>query len=213
MEVCSFVSGLLGNNCYIVDSEGEAMVVDVPMDSANVVIEYLKKNDLKLKYVLLTHGHYDHIAEAGYLAKETGAELMIHASEKEMLEDMDLHKRLFAWAEDGFFAKFVPYAADILLSHGDIVTLGSDKFEIRHTPGHTTGGLCIVHHDSKTVFVGDTLFDGSIGRTDLPGGDLKQLINSIKENLLDLDNDFLVLTGHGDKTTIGNEKQTNMYIA
>lgn len=213
MEYCSFVSGMLGNNCYIVESNGEAMVIDVPMQASAVIMDYLKKHNLVLKKIVLTHGHYDHVAEAGLLAEKTGALLLIHESEANCLSETSAHQSLFEYADASFFANFVPRKPDVLLKHGDIIELGNETFEVLHTPGHSPGGLCLVNHASKIVFAGDTLFCNSIGRTDLPGGSLRQLLTSIKENLLVLDNEYLVLTGHGEQTTIGNEKKMNGYLA
>ncbi|OYT14483.1 MAG: MBL fold metallo-hydrolase [Bacteroidetes bacterium 4572_77] len=189
------------------------MVIDVPLESTNTILDYLEKNELVLKKIILTHGHYDHIAEAGLLSQKTKAIILMHENDADYLSDVDKHQRIFSMVGEAFYANFLPQQADLLLQHGDIINFGTQELKVLHTPGHTQGGICIVHEDSKSVFVGDTLFAGSIGRTDLPGGDLKQLISSIKENLLVLENDFLVLTGHGDKTTIGNEKIINGYLA
>lgn len=213
MEYTGITTGMLGNNCYIVDSDGEAMVVDVPMQSVKVIVDYLERNNLELTTIFLTHGHYDHVAEAGLLAEKTGGKLFIHQSEADTLTDVEHHKSMFEWAGDEYFINFKAREADGFLQDGDEIEIGNDRFVVLHTPGHTPGGLSLVNHEAKLVFVGDALFDGSIGRTDLPGGNLKQLIAGIKEKLMTLPNDYLVLTGHGDKTTIGNEKINNGYLA
>ena len=192
-------------NCFIVGCETtkEAAVVD-PGDEADRILMELAKSDLKVKYLINTHGHFDHVGANKRMKEVTGAQLAIHPDDEPMLEQLSQSATMF-----GLNAENSP-PADILLKDGDTISFGEITFDIIHTPGHSKGGVCL--YTKGHLFAGDTLFAGSIGRTDLQGGDYDALISSIKNRLLPLDEETIVYTGHGPETTIGNEKRMNPFL-
>lgn len=158
--------GPMGANCYVVacNETKEAAVID-PGGDVDKILDYLKKKDLALKYIINTHGHIDHVAGNDRLREATGAMLLIHELDANMLENTKLNLSAFM----GFSTKFRP--ADRLLVDGDKIEIGKVQLNVIHTPGHTRGGICL--NAGEAVFTGDTLFNGSIGRTDFPGGRLR----------------------------------------
>ncbi len=192
-------------NCYILGCEEtkEAVVID-PGDEADRILMTLAQDKLKVKYIINTHGHFDHVGANRALKEATKADLMIHAEDEPMLSELALHARSF-----GLDAENSP-PADINISHNDEIKFGNITLKVIHTPGHSRGGVCLL--TDKVLIAGDTLFAGSIGRTDLPGGDYETLISSIKTKLLCLDEDTVVYTGHGPSTTIGREKKINPFL-
>ncbi|WP_333870564.1 MBL fold metallo-hydrolase [Desulforamulus putei] len=197
--------GNLEANCYIIGCEetGQAAVVD-PGDEAGRILDRLAKGGLKVAAVVLTHGHADHIGAVGELKKATGAPVMIHAQDGEMLTNPA--RNLSAWL--GEQLSFKP--ADRLLEDGDTIQVGTVTLEVIHTPGHTPGGICL--RAGKDLFTGDTLFARSIGRSDFPGGSHTTLIKSIKSKLLALPEDTKIYPGHGPTSTIGEEKRHNPFL-
>jgi hydroxyacylglutathione hydrolase len=197
--------GMIGTNCFIVGcpQTNEAMIID-PGDEGEKIMDVVKKSGLKVTSIVNTHGHWDHIGANQKVKELSGAPMMIHEKDAAFLTDGKLNMASFMRDEGK------GPAADIILKEGDNIKVGQLVFKVLHTPGHTPGGISLV--GDKTVFVGDTLFFGSIGRTDLPGGDYKVLINSIKEKLLPLGDDFVVYPGHGPQTSIGKEKKSNPFI-
>ncbi|SHE57275.1 Glyoxylase, beta-lactamase superfamily II [Desulforamulus putei DSM 12395] len=197
--------GNLEVNCYIIGCEetGQAAVVD-PGDEAGRILDRLAKGGLKVAAVVLTHGHADHIGAVGELKKATGAPVMIHAQDGEMLTNPA--RNLSAWL--GEQLSFKP--ADRLLEDGDTIQVGTVTLEVIHTPGHTPGGICL--RAGKDLFTGDTLFARSIGRSDFPGGSHTTLIKSIKSKLLALPEDTKIYPGHGPTSTIGEEKRHNPFL-
>lgn len=205
MKVIAMSVGLLGANSYIIyhDVTGEAVVID-PGGDGQTIFNKIRSNQLKAKYILLTHGHFDHIDAVGWLKEKIGAKVAIHRKDASFLEDS--YKNLsFSMGIESIQPK-----ADIILEHGNSIDIGDLVLRIIHTPGHSPGSISIICKDF--VFTGDTLFKGSIGRTDLPGGNLRQILTSIKEKLLTLEDDTIVYPGHGPKTTIGVEKLTNQFL-
>ncbi len=183
------------------DESREAMLIDPGGKSAQLLA---RVKDLKLKYIINTHGHGDHIGGNTYFSNATAAMLAIHEADAAML--IDNRKNLSAYMDMPLELK----AADLLLHDGDTIQIGGYQFDVIHTPGHTPGGICL--YCDKLLFAGDTLFEQSIGRTDFPGGSHRQLIDAIKTKLFILPDDTVVFPGHGPKTTIGIEKKINPFI-
>ncbi len=205
MKILQMEVGQLGTNCYIIYSEQtlQAAVID-PGGSAAAIIAEINNAKLKVEYIINTHGHADHITANDAVQQATGAKLLIHHEDAGMLTNAQ--RNLSAFIGGGLVCR----QADRLLSHNDIINVGDIALKVLHTPGHTPGGICLL--TDKVLFAGDTLFAESIGRTDFPGGSYAQLINSIKENLLCLDDAVKVLPGHGPETTIGWERKHNSFI-
>ena len=197
--------GQLEVNCYLIGcaETGEGAVVD-PGGDAEDILQAIKKLGIKPKYIICTHGHADHIAAVDEIKKATGAKVLIHSADAEMLTDPQ--KNLSVFMGDNISLQ----PADKLLAEGDIIELGTVKLEVLHVPGHTVGGICL--KTDQTVFSGDTLFAGSVGRSDFPGGNHSQLIKGIKEKLLSLPDETRVYPGHGPDTLIGQEKRHNPFL-
>lgn len=195
----------MGVNCYLVscDKTKKAVLID-PGAGSKRISEWLKEKDLDIELIILTHGHYDHIGAVEYLRNELNVKVAIHQDDAEMITDpaKNFSKLL------GLNISLHP--ADIILQDNQEISVGEMTIKILHTPGHTPGGICIL--TEQGVFSGDTLFDGSIGRTDFPGGDLKTLLKSIREKLLVLSDEIKVYPGHESATTIGEERKSNPYI-
>lgn len=199
--------GSLEANCYILSCENtkEGVVID-PGDEGERILSLIKDLGLKIKYIINTHGHYDHIASNKDVKDVLKCELLVHEDDYEMIIDPKKNlSYLMGNTEDGV-------AADISLQDGDIIEFGDIKLKVIHTPGHTRGGICLYNEKDKTCITGDTLFYGSIGRTDLYGGDYETLIKSIKEKLLVLPDEVVTYPGHGPQSNIGLEKQINPYL-
>ncbi|MBE9486982.1 MAG: MBL fold metallo-hydrolase [Chloroflexi bacterium] len=202
----SLPTGPLQVNCYIVgcDITHQAVVID-PGGDVEQILGVLKKHDLTLPMVINTHGHFDHVGGNRQLIEATGAELLLHQADSSLLELANEHAAIY-----GLTSETSP-APQRLLVGGERLQLGELQIDVLHTPGHTPGGICLRIADQ--VIVGDTLFAGSIGRTDLPGGDHQQLIDSIREQLLPLPDETVVHPGHGPATTIGQEKLYNPFLS
>ena len=191
-------------NCYVVSDEtGEGVVID-PGGMAKEILAYIRENKLAIKAVLDTHGHCDHIGANDAIRDATEAPLCIHKEDAAMLSDMRLNLSAFM----GFKALSRP--AERLLSEGDKISFGQSELEVVHTPGHTKGGVCFV--GDGVAFTGDTLFAGSIGRSDFPGGSERDLIGNIKKKLLALPDETKVYAGHGPSSEIGWERKCNPYL-
>jgi glyoxylase-like metal-dependent hydrolase (beta-lactamase superfamily II) len=192
-------------NCFIVGCEKTktAVVID-PGDEADKILMALAESQLTVKYIINTHGHFDHVGANKKLKEVTGAEILIHAADADMLEQISIASRAF-----GMSVEDSP-PADRTIAEGDKVTFGDITLNVIHTPGHSLGGISL--STDGVVFVGDSLFYGSIGRTDFPGGDYNTLISSIKNKLFPLGDDVVVYTGHGPETSIGQEKRMNPFL-
>lgn len=207
MKIETFVLGDVRTNCYLLINEEtkEALVVD-PADRADVIVRKLIDEGLTLKAILLTHGHGDHILAVGALKKQFGVKVYAAKAEEALLSDtaQNLSKALFGIE--------VTVKPDVFLEDGQEFEEAGIRLRMLHTPGHTPGGCCYYQAEEKILFSGDTLFCGSIGRTDFPGGSLSQLVRSVKEKLLVLPEDVKVYPGHEEMTTIGHEKRYNPYM-
>ena len=207
MILDSFPTGPLGANCTILGDEntGEALVFD-PGDEAQRIFDRLEKQNLKVKQILLTHAHLDHVGAAARLRKLSGAPTYLHENDLTLLSAAPQQA---AWMG---MAKPEIDPPDFLLSHGQSVGTDALHVSVLFTPGHTQGGVCFYLVKEDLLIAGDTLFAGSIGRTDLPGGNSSQLLESIRKQLLPLPDETRVVCGHGPMTTIGEERRGNPYL-
>ena len=198
--------------CYVIacDQTREAAAIDPAGDRDDIenIISVLEEKDLQLSYIINTHGHADHTFGNQLLASRTGAKTVMH----ELDDDLFTTEEAKAWA--AAFGLSAAPPVDIRITDGYILPLGKLTLEFIHTPGHTPGAVCVLVKNN--LITGDTLFVGAVGRTDLPGGSMETLLNSIKEKLLPLPEDTVVWPGHdyGDQptSTMGREKETNPYI-
>lgn len=197
--------GVMGVNCYVVGDKNEAIVID-PGASFEKISSYLDKKNIKVKYILLTHCHFDHILAANELKKYTNALIVMSEKENENIKNPSISMT------DRFARNFEGLYADTVVSDGDVLKSGEYKFKIIETPGHTSGGICLYCEREKLLFSGDTLFYQSIGRCDFPTGNFDTLISSIKTKLLTLPGDTHVFPGHEAETTIENEINYNPYL-
>ncbi|MBO8159300.1 MBL fold metallo-hydrolase [Thermosyntropha sp.] len=196
----------VGVNCYIVGCEEtkEVAVID-PGGNPRAILNLLQQENLKAVYIINTHGHVDHIGGNRGVKEATGAEILIHEADAKMLTSAVANFSIL------FGGKITSPPADKLLKDGDIIKIGNTvELKVIHTPGHSPGSICLKTGD--VIFVGDTLFQGSVGRTDFPGGSHKQLITNIKEKLLCYDDDVICYPGHGPATTIGFERTHNPFL-
>lgn len=212
MIIRQMAVGPIQANCFILGCEEtrEAVVID-PGDDIDRILTTLAEDRLTVVHIIDTHGHFDHVGANKRLKEVTGADIQIHSADAPMLTQLSASAA--AW---GLAAENSP-TADRLLEDGDTITFGTHTLSVLHTPGHTLGGICLYTEyteagaPKKAVFVGDTLFAGSIGRTDFPGGNFDTLISSIRTKLFTLDDGVKVYPGHMNNTTIGVEKRTNPF--
>ncbi len=199
------VTPVLDENCYLVscDKTAKAILVD-PGSGSRMISGWLKERNKDIQYIVLTHGHWDHIGAVEELRKELGVIVAVHREDAEMLTNAHRNFSAFVGQDTNITA------AEILLEDNQILHVGEMTVKVIHTPGHTPGGICLLTKDG--LISGDTLFDGAVGRTDFPGGSMKKLIKGIKEKLLVLDDSLKVFPGHGSSTTIGREKKINPYL-
>jgi hydroxyacylglutathione hydrolase len=204
MIVKRLVVGPLQENTYIVadDTTKQAMVVD-PGDEPDRIIDEIRDAGLEVRYIIYTHAHFDHVGAAGDLKKETGAIILMHRNDE---ETYSLAKDQAAFW--GFEIDDIP-APDKFLDEGDELRVGNLSFKVMHTPGHSRGGICLL--GEGIVLTGDTIFQGSVGRTDFPGGSITELKQSFKR-LIELPEDTEILSGHGPETTVGREKRENFFV-
>jgi hydroxyacylglutathione hydrolase len=198
--------GPLLENAYIVAhvASAKAVVID-PGEDGEEILRRLSEGGFALDKILLTHGHFDHVGAVSVLKERTGAKVYAHPDE--------VDRMLRAPVQGAMFGIGVrqPPAPDVLIREGDAVPLADREFRVLHTPGHTPGHVAFVA--GEIAFVGDLIFAGSIGRTDLPGGSLDQLLRSVREKIFTLPDETVLFPGHGPATTVGEEKRTNPFFA
>ncbi len=206
-RLITLLVGPLEVNCYILfdPRSKKAFIID-PGEDAVLIKETIESNGLKTEYIVNTHAHFDHVGANRELKDLTGAQVALHAYDTGLMAEAREHARIW-----GIEAEAQP-APDILLEDGSKLSAGHVTLDVLHTPGHTPGGVCLYLRDARIIFTGDTLFAGSIGRTDLKHGSHDELIESIKTKLLPLDDDVRVYPGHGPATTMGTEKETNPFM-
>lgn len=218
MIVEQFVQTAFQQNTRIVACENtrKAICID-PGEESPEVAAYIKDNDLHLEAVCLTHGHLDHVGGAAYLHEIfPDAEIVAHAAEADLYYALPQQPLLMGFQPHQLKAMGMDYAEPPRITrfaeHEDVLEVGDLSFRIRHCPGHTLGHIVLIEENEKTVFTGDCLFSGTVGRSDLPGGNHSRLIESIEKNILSLPDDFSVLCGHGPDTTVGRERAINPFL-
>lgn len=209
IQIKMLTLGIVSTNAYLIgdDETNEAILID-PVDNAPLLHETAQESGWEIKLILATHAHFDHVLASKPLKELTGAPFWIHEECVPSLKSLPTQGRMFGMGE--FPEAAVPDR--LLTSQPETIEISGIRLETLYTPGHAVGHLSFYMPEYNVVFSGDSLFAGSIGRTDLPGGNHGQLIQSIEEKLLPLGDDVQVLSGHGGITTIGREKQTNPYL-
>lgn len=212
MNIKRFVTNPIGENCYVVwDETHEAAIIDCGAweeDKQEKIVHFIEENGLRPVLSLQTHMHFDHILGAPLLQKRYGLQPLCHASEQPVYDFLPTMTR--EWFGMQVTEPLVPVKE--YLTDGQELTFGHLRLRVLHTPGHTPGGLCFYFPDQKALFSGDTLFQGSIGRSDLPGGSHQALVQAVRSRLLSLPDDTVVYPGHGPSTTIAYERQFNPYL-
>ncbi|MBI5017673.1 MAG: MBL fold metallo-hydrolase [Deltaproteobacteria bacterium] len=205
MIVETLVVGMIQANCYLLGDEeaGEAVVID-PGGDTPVILRALQARKLKAVAIVATHGHFDHVEGLGGVKRATGAPILAHRADLPLIQGLTGQGLLF-----GIKVEAAP-APDRFLADGETIPFGSKALTVLHTPGHSPGSVSLLV--DKSVFVGDLLFAGSIGRTDLSGGDYDTLIASVRSKIFTLPDDTTVYPGHGPATTVGREKRTNPFF-
>jgi len=205
MHIKTMPLGPLQTNCYIIYKNKEALIID-PGEEAEKVVQFIDDNALTPKAIMLTHAHYDHIGAVGHLRHHYNIDVYLHEAEAEWLEEPDYNG-------SGRFpgTSVKTERPDHLLIPGEL-SIANFSCEVKHTPGHSPGSVSFIFHNEKKVFSGDVLFKQGVGRTDLYGGSMDELVRSIRGTLYTLDDSYTVYPGHGITTTIGNEKQSNPYV-
>jgi hydroxyacylglutathione hydrolase len=199
--------GPLQCNCSIIGDEGtrEAMVID-PGDEIDDILQIVKQHGLKVKQIVVTHAHIDHVGGAMKLKKLTGAPILLNQNDQALLKMMDVQAAWVGMMPPG------KIAIDQSLGDADRLRVGNLEATVMHTPGHTEGSICLYFPAEQKLIAGDTLFAGSIGRTDLPGGSFDKIMDSLKGRVLALPDETIVVPGHGPETTIGEERESNPFL-
>ena len=208
MKVVPIPNGVFAENCYlIVDEQAKQCSVVDPGEEAGLILHKIKETGTTLVGIWLTHAHLDHVVGVARVAEETGGgvPVWLHPGDRPLYDAVPQQAGAFGLAPPPDLP-----APNRDMVHGEQLTVGQLRFEIRHAPGHSPGSVCLIGHG--VAFSGDVLFAGSIGRTDLPGGDFETLIASIERELLSLPDDTIVYSGHGPETTIGRERRTNPFL-
>ncbi len=203
MIIYTLVVGPIQTNCYVLcDDESKDSIVVDPGDEAGKIIAFIKERQLNIKYIVSTHGHFDHLNAVEELKKEFGVEFYVCADDNYLLDlPTNSFMKMLGYST-------VPTHAEKYLKEGDEIIFGKTSLKVIQTPGHTPGGICLYCQNEDKLISGDTLFNGDIGRSDSPGGSAFRLISSIKKKLFVLPDSTQIYPGHGPSSTIGNEKNT-----
>lgn len=208
LKISTYPLGPIQTNCYVISDEtGQCLIVDPGEESTRLIGE-IEKSQLKPSAIMLTHGHFDHIGAVDAVRDRFDIPVYIHEAEQKWLSNPDLNGS----ARYPGFPRIQGRDADHLIAEEGMMTVGPFTFEVRHTPGHSPGSVSFVFADANFAVVGDTLFQRSVGRTDLPGGDTATLLASIHEKLLTLGDNFFIYPGHGPETTPEDEKDHNPFL-
>ena len=204
MKILKYTLGVCAANCYVVNDEksGKACLIDAP-EYDDKILNVISSKGLSLEYIILTHGHFDHILGANAFREKTGAKIVVHELETEYLKNPDKSLTSLQGGEI--------VLADILLKDNDVLTFGDISFRVIHTPGHSKGSSCFICENEKIIFSGDTLFKNGIGRFDLYGGNYNTLMESLQK-LKSINENYTIYPGHGDNTTLENEITMNPYF-
>lgn len=199
--------GPLQCNCSVIGDENthEAMVID-PGDDIDEVLAIINKHKLRVQQIVITHAHIDHVGGAMKLRAATGAPIVLNQNDYALLKMLDMQANWIGMQSPG------EVEIDHSVEQADSISAGSLNATVLHTPGHTEGSICLYFPAEKTLLAGDTLFAGSIGRTDLPGGSMKKIMQSLFNTVLALPDETTVVPGHGPLTTIGQERETNPFL-
>ncbi len=199
--------GPLQCNCSIIGDEAarEAMVID-PGDDINDILAIIQKHNLQVKHIVITHAHIDHVGGAMKLRAATGAPILLNENDYALLKMLDVQAAWIGMPNPG------KVEIDQSVTTGQTVSAGSHTAQILHTPGHTEGSICLYFAPEKKLIAGDTLFAGSIGRTDLPGGSMHKILHSLHNTLMELPDETAVVPGHGELTSIGEERESNPFL-
>ena len=215
----TFPVGALGCNCTIVScpETREALVID-PGDEAPAILDALARDGLRAVKIVHTHAHFDHVMATGDVSRSTGADVLLHHEDRWLYDNAAMQAELFGLARvrrGGAGGGLTPPAPTLELRGDEAITFGRHEVRAIHTPGHTPGSICLYFEESGApplLFAGDTLFKGSIGRTDLWGGSMPAIQHSIRDRVLTLPETTLVIPGHGDETTVGAEREDNPFV-
>ena len=206
IKIGRMMLGVCQTNCYFVYREGSSKVIFIdPADYGDQIFKAMKDNGFEVAAILLTHGHFDHIWGCSRLRQLTSAPVYAYEGEEDVLLSSDLNVSAGA-------GRSCTVKANTLLKDGEEVTIEDITFKLIATPGHTQGSCCYYFEEANMLISGDTLFEESVGRTDLPTGSMSTLVRSVKDKLFELPDDVVVYPGHGDSTTIGHEKKYNPFI-
>lgn len=208
MKITTFEAGFIGTNAFLLtDAErGEAVLIDAPHGVMEGVQRVLDEEGCSLKTLVLTHGHWDHTGDAAKIQAQ-GAKILAHEADRPLIEDPSVMAIYFPPGVD-----VEPAVIDQIIEEGDTIDVLGQKGEVRHVPGHCAGNILVYLENEGVAFVGDALFAGSIGRTDLPGGDFETLARVIRDRIYTLPEPTRVLCGHGPETTVGREARSNPFV-